>query len=275
MRFPSIVGVSILALLTAALAPSGAQAQVDSREGIALQNQIYQVRQELQALRDQGARGGAAGRTAASSSGNDMVAQLLTRVDTLDDQLRQLRGRIDEVQNQMQRQNAELGKRIDDMAYQMNPRGGDPVPGRPGETAAPNNPPPPSQPKVRTPEIAMQEGNAALARRDYPAAEQAAREVMAAKASPRVYDGQMLLAQSLFGERKYQEAAIAYDDTYKHARKGAHAQDALLGLANALVGIGEKKAACSTLDKLHSEFPQPRADLRDGIGAATQRAGCR
>lgn len=121
----------------------------------------------------------------------------------------------------------------------------------------------------------MQEGNAALARRDYAGAEAAAREIVAAKASPRAYDGQMLLAQALFGERKYSDAALAFDDTYKRSRKGAHAQDALLGLANSLVGVNEKRAACGTLDKLRSEFPQPRADLRDGIAAAIQRAGCR
>ena len=51
--------------------------------------------------------------------------------------------------------------------------------------------------------------------------------------------------------------------------------DALLGLANALVAINEKKAACATLDKLKAEFTSPRADLRDPIAAARQRAACR
>ena len=108
-----------------------------------------------------------------------------------------------------------------------------------------------------------------------PAAEQAAREVLALRSSPRVYDGQMLLAQALYGQRQYSNSAIAYDDAYNRSRKGAHAQDALLGLANSLAGINEKKAACGTLDKLHAEFPQSRADLRDGIASASQRAGCR
>ena len=50
----------------------------------------------------------------------------------------------------------------------------------------------------------MQEGNAALARRDYPAAEQAAREVLAgSRTSPRAYDAQFLLAQALMGQRQY------------------------------------------------------------------------
>ena len=284
MRMLSIAGMPVFAMLALALASSAAEAQVDSREGIALQNQIYQLRQDVQTLRDQLGHGGIAPSrpTGPSSiSGNDMVAQLLTRVDGMEDQLRQLRGRIDELQNQIQRQNADLGKRVDDLTYQMGNRAGSQPPAGPplgGSGLLDPSPTPPmpiNPPHGRTPEMAMQEGNAALARRDYAGAEAAAREIVAAKASPRAYDGQMLLAQALFGERKYSDAALAYDDTYKRSRKGTHAQDALLGLANSLVGVNEKRAACGTLDKLRSEFPQPRADLRDGIAAATQRAGCR
>ena len=287
MRLSSIQAFALAAALAVAgtALPGTARAQAETREGIALQNQIYQLRQEVMGLRDQLARGGApAGRpgTAPSSQTTDMVAQLLTRVDALEDQLRQLRGHIDEVQYQSQRQAADLGKRIDDLAFQVNPQGGAPaVPGggvQPANPPVPGGPipltPPLAGPKVRTPEVAMQEGNAALARRDYPAAEAAAREVLAAKTSPRAYDGQLLLAQSLFGQRLYSEAAIAYDDTYKRSRKGAHAQDALVGLANSLTGINEKKAACGTLDKLRAEFPLVRPDLRDSVAAAAQRAGC-
>ena len=49
----------------------------------------------------------------------------------------------------------------------------------------------------------------------------------------------------------------------------------LLGLANALTAINEKRAACATLDKLKAEFSSPRADLKDQIAASRQRAGCR
>lgn len=121
----------------------------------------------------------------------------------------------------------------------------------------------------------MQEGNAALARRDYPAAEAAAREVLAFPRSPRAVDAQFLLAQTLAGKRDYQGAAVAYDDTYNRNKIGGNAQPSLLGLANSLNAINEKRAACATLDKMKAEFPNPRADLREPIAAARQRAGCR
>ena len=121
----------------------------------------------------------------------------------------------------------------------------------------------------------MQEGNAALARRDYTAAEAAAREVLAFPRSPRAVDAQFLLAQVLTGKRDYQAAAVAFDDTYNRNKVGSHAQPALLGLANSLTAINEKRAACATLDKLKAEFPTTRADLRDQVAAARQKAGCR
>lgn len=280
----------VLALLAWALP---ARAQVESREGIALQNQILELRRMVQNLQDQSARGGSPtylGRGSyppPSGGSSDLVAQLLARVDSLEEQVRQLRGRIDETQNQVQRQNAELAKRMEDMAFQaQNPQGAapgmpqpspmSPPPGSLAVTPPPVTPPQPAAPVRRTPELAIQEGNAALARRDYPMAEQAAREVLTGnRTSPRAYDAQFLLAQALMGQRQFSQAAIAYDDSYNRARKGAHAPDALLGLANALVAINEKKAACDTLAKLRAEFSAPRPDMREPVAAATQRAGCR
>lgn len=290
MRFVVAPFVVATFLLAAPAAP--VWAQVDSREGIALQNQIYQLRQELKAVQDQSGRGGNSGSRAPAYApppqqqfgGNDLVAQLLTRVDALEDQVRQLRGRIDETQNQLQRQNEDLGKRIDDLAFQVSPQGGrQPTapsssgPQGPAPIAPPLPPPPPAprQAGPRTPENVLQEGNAALARRDYPAAEAAAREVLANRTSPRAYDARLLLAQALSGQRQYAQAAIAFDDAYNSSRKGSHAQDALLGLAGSLSAINEKKAACDTLNRLRSDFPQPRADIATAASVTAQKAGCR
>jgi TolA-binding protein len=202
---------------------------------------------------------------------------------------------LDEVANQTQRRGEDLTKQIGDLNFRLRalePDGGAPAsPGEavasgtattsltaPSATPAPTVPPSaaiPAPPVKRTPEITMQEGIAALARRDYAVAEAAARDVLNNnKTSPRVYDAQLLLAQALAGRKQFSQAAIAFDDTYKRSRKGVHAQDALLGLAASLTAINEKRAACDTLGQLHTEFPAPRVDLRDTITAVRQRAGC-
>jgi TolA-binding protein len=267
---------------------------MESREGIALQNQIYELRQQLQALQsDQGSQraagGSYLGRVTAqpSTPSNDLLAQLLARVDVIEEQQRQLRGRVDEIQNQVQRQGADLGKRIDDLAFQVRtPQAAGAVSPTPTPSTTPIVPPAlpaassgtplPSGAGRRTPELAILDGNAALARRDYTAAEQAAREVLTNnRTSPRAYDAQFLLAQALLGQRQYSQSAIAFDDTFNRSRKGAHAPDALLGLANSLIAINEKKAACDTLSKLRSEFPGGRQDLREAAASASLRGGCR
>ena len=271
--------------------PAFAVAQVDSREGIALQNQILELRRDLQTLQVQRPvgvpvpRGGYAGGFGPSP---DIVAQLLDRITALEDQVRVMRGQLDETSNALQRQNAELGKRIDDLNFRiangqgpaaaaapapnpsanpgqaLSPPPSSPAGARPAETTAPR----------RTPELAMQEGNAALARRDYQTAESAAREVLALRSTPRAADAQLLLAQALAGERDYRAAAVAYGDAYTRNRNTQRAPEALLGLANALTAINERESACATLGQLRSEYPN-RADLREPVNSLAARNGCR
>ena len=145
----SVVAPVVVATFLLAASMPPVHAQVDSREGIALQNEIYQLRQELKSVEDQMARGGSGSRPQIYAPpqqgiGNDLLAQLLTRVDALEEQIRQLRGRIDETQNQLQRQSNDLGKRIDDLAFLINTQGVQPA-AKP--SAPPNAPPPRRRPR--------------------------------------------------------------------------------------------------------------------------------
>jgi TolA-binding protein len=311
LRLPrSLLLLAVVLACGLAGVPARAQTDIQSREGIALRDQIAELRHQVQVLQDQIANGsgsslGAAPRYAQPSGGSDLTAQLLVRVQQLEDQVRQLRGQVDELQNDLQQQNADLGKRIDDLKFEVenpaaaaaarraaaaagaqagaSPAGAPPAGAPPqgtlgtmpaGAMAAGGGAPPPAQ-APRTPEVAMQQGSAALARRDYATAEAAAREVLANRASPRGYDAEFLLAQAQFGQRQYSQAALSYDDTYNRSRKGPRAEDSLLGLANSLTGLGDKASSCQALTKLHGEFPNLRPDLREPVAAARQRAGCK
>ena len=245
-------------------------AQMDSREGIALQNQILELRRDLQSMQSQGGgrlpppvvRGG--------GGGGDISAMLLDRVSALEEEIRRLRGQVDEQANALRRQQEELAKQVADLNFKLQNAGAS----RPSVNT-PSAPDPAPSNARRPPELAMQEGNAALARRDYPAAEGAAREVLGGGRGPRATDAQFLLASALLGKRDYQGAAIAYDDAYNRARTGSRAPEALLGIANAMLSLNERGAACASLDKLRAEFRAPRTDIRDGAAALRTRAGCR
>ena len=271
---------ALLLVLLLGLAAKPAFAQLDSREAIQLQNQMAELRRDLSSLRDQINHGGGSnlgGRPAPvmvpQSGSGDLNTALLGRLGQLEEQVRRLQGQVDEGENARQRDSDAWRKSIDDMNFKLSNAPAAPAPAKPPAANAAT--PPAANTVRRTPELALQEGNAALARRDYAAAEAAAKEVLGFPKSPRAYDGQFLLAQAQAGRRDFGAAAVAYDDTYNRSRSGGHAQDALLGLANSLVALNEKRAACATLDKMRAEFAAPRADLKDNIANARTKAGCR
>eukprot|EP01037_Dinobryon_pediforme_P018582 gene18582-18867_t len=284
------------AIVAGLLATSPAMAQMESREGIALQNQILELRRDMQNLRvNPGSGGGSTclgGGRPVSGGGGEITAQLLDRVDRLEDAMRRLNGRLDEMDNARQRQGAELAKQIGDLQFRLD-NGGAAAPARPsGPPPTTTGPAPttlgtlpagaaaaaaaPTGPVRRTPELALQEGNAALARRDYVQAEASAREVIAAgKTNPRAYDAQFLLAQAMTGQKNYPQAAVAFGDTYDRSKQGAHAQDSLVGLAASLAAINEKRSACAALDTLKAQFPTPRADIAARAATLRTSAACR
>lgn len=278
-----VVLLGVLAVLPAA----PARAQYDSRESISLNNQIAELRHDLQELREQISRGGGSsslggyrsGPAPGAGAGSELTPELLQRVSQLEEEVRRLHGRVDEADNARQRQGEELQKQIGDLNFKLEGLAGSgakpPVltpPPAPFANVLPTAPP--GVPR-RTPELALQEGNAALARRDYAAAEKAAREVLTGPPTPRSVDANFLLARSLEGKRDWAAAALAYDDTFNRAKTGPRAQDALLSQARVLINLNYKKEACQSLDKLRALFPGPRTDLRDEIAATRQRAGCR
>ena len=286
------LAIFLLAAL-AALPVGPARAQQDeAHEWLGLSNQILELRHDLQLLRDQvehsvpppvtenGSSLGAL-RTQPGPGGHggpDLATQLLERVTQLEEQVRLLRGRADEADNVRQRQDEDLTKQIADLNFKVDAiaaGGAKPAAAVPAAPAvsAPAAAAPPAAGR-RAPELVLQEGNAALARHDYAAAAAAAKEVLAGPHPAHPTDANFLLAQALAGEKDWPKAAVAYDDTYKRAKNGPHAQDSLLGLAAALANLNEKPSACETLNQLHAEFPTPRQDLRDSIAALRQRAKC-
>jgi TolA-binding protein len=147
-----------------------------------------------------------------------------------------------------------------------------------GGPVAPSAPPPATSsgaPPPRTPENAMREGQAALGRRDFAAAEQAAREVLSSRSGAQIVPAQMLLGDALSGRRDFGNAAIAYNEAFSRARTGPRAPEALVGLANAFNGLGSRREACDTLADLRTNFPNLSGPMAERAAQARQRAGCR
>ena len=271
----------LLALLIAL--PGPARAQIESREGIALQNQILQLRQEIEALRRGGlappqaggsALGGAATRPAPQG---DLVQTLLERVQRLEDEVRSVRGRAEQAEFRERQLREQVEKLQGDLDFRLQQIEG----GRQGAAARPATPAQPAAPAApaaaapRTPQRAIAEGQAALGRRDFSAAEAAAREAIASRDAAQQVNAQMLLGDALMGRRDFAGAAIAYDDARRRSPQGSRAPEATVGIANAFIGLNNNRDACTLLNELRSANPNLSGPVAERAADARRRASCR
>jgi TolA-binding protein len=276
------LGVLLAALLIAL--PGSVLAQMDSREGIALQNQILQLRQEIEALRRGGAAAGgalapplASGRPAPAVQG-DLVQTLLERVQRMEEEVRTVRGRAEQAEfrerqlrERVEKLEGDLDFRIQQLEQQR--QGAAPAaPARPPAAATPAQPPAAGP---RPPQRALAEGQAALARRDFAASEAAAREVIASREPTRQVDARILLADSLIGRRDFAGAAVAYDDARRRSPQGSRAPEATVGIANAFIGLNNNRDACQLLADLRSSNPNLAGPVAERAADARRRAQCR
>ncbi len=295
LRLPRrLAGASLIVLMALA---SPVHAQDLTREDIALQDQVLELQHQVQQLNAEvasgrhGARTAAAGQSElggsdaappqASGKSNEITANLYTQVLSLQDQMRELSGRVDDLHHQQDQMQADLNKQIADLTFRVQQleggNGATPgaLPGTaqgatqgatPGTTpaGAPATPAPAAKPAAAPATLAQ--AQAALARHDYKAA-QAAAQAAIDHHTKTPAQARLLLARAFTGQHDYQQAALAYNQLYVKDPKGAYGQDALLGLAHSLASLKDTQAACATIDKLRLTFPTPRPDI--GKSAAT------
>lgn len=276
--------------------PGFATAQIDSREGIALQNQILQLRQELEALRRGGGSGGLAPPQPQSGSflglgapsggrapQQELVGTLLERVSRLEEELRSVRGRAEQAEFRERQLRERVEKLEGDLDFRLQQlegqRQGAASPAAPSQAASrPVQPAQPAQPGAtpsRPPQRALAEGQAALGRRDFAAAESAAREVLATREAARMGDAYMLLGDALLGRRDFAGAAVAYDDARRRNPQGSRAPEATVGIANSLIGLNNNRDACTLLNELRSSNPNLSGPVAQRAADARRRAQCR
>ncbi len=290
-----LVAVALAAALAAGLFAAPVAAQVDSREGIALQNQILELRRDIDALRAGGARAPTPSSPSGRSGGasGDVVAGLVERVQALEEQVRSLRGRIDEIDNRTTQMRADVDKQRTDLEFrldQLEGRGGQARPPatppaqqqgsnlqRPNTPPTPPATPPANQARPQGPDATFTAAQAALRANQYGDSERLFRDFARQNANdrraPEAYWG---VGQSLLQRREWAQAALAFDESYRRFPRGGFAQESLLGLGNSLAGLGDKTAACEAYGRLASEFSNGmKPGIATSLGAARQRANCR
>jgi TolA-binding protein len=285
-----------LALVLAAAVAVPAAAQVESREAIALQNQILELRRDLEALR----AGGAGRLPPPSGSGmpagasGDVLARLVERVQALEEQVRSLRGRVDEIDNRTTQMRADLDKQRRDLEFrldQLEGRAGGARPAQQGQGQANGAGQRPAQggaaggtpadggaaARPQGADAVFTAAQTAFRANQFAESERLfrdfARQYANDRRAPEAYWG---IGQSLLNRREWAQAALAFDESFRRFPRGAFAQESLLGLGNALAGLGDRTAACEAYGRLASQFAtNMKPGIATALGPARQRANCR
>jgi TolA-binding protein len=294
--------LAMLALGAVLLAAPEAAAQIESREGIALQNQIQELRRDIQALQRGGGGGGSSAiappvAVAPAGAGQqELLARLLERVSALETDLRLLRGRSDETQNALRELQATVEKNAADTDFRLQqleqggqrgaapqrpaqPQGGAATAAQPQaqQQAGLPRPPaaPPAAPAPRSQQQILAAGIAALGRQDWAAAEREATLFLSAyPRDARVGEAHQIRGEAFFGRRDFAQAALAFDDAQRRLSGNAQ-QDAQLRLGQSLAALNERAAACEVFARLASQHATSlKPDVREAMARERQRLRC-
>ncbi|TCK23214.1 tol-pal system protein YbgF [Ancylobacter aquaticus] len=231
----------------------------------------------------------------------DQTESMVTRIDRLESQLRQMTGQMEQLQyrNQQLEQQLRLlqgdtgagtaaagepARRPDvfDPAAQAGapgaprPLGGGGASGAPmdlgtlsGAVAGGSGQP------AASPKELFDLGFGALQRQDYAGAgdtfEQFVKLYPTDRATPDAY---YWLGESQYLRKSFKEAAQNFLKVSTDYPNAVKAPDALLRLGQSLAGIGEKDAACATLNAVGNKYPRASATVKQGVEREQKRAGC-
>ncbi|MCE2510218.1 MAG: tol-pal system protein YbgF [Alphaproteobacteria bacterium] len=300
-RFLKIGAPALFGLLLAA--PVLAQ----SPEVGSLLDRLNRLERDLQTLQREVYRGetppAASGSVIPAPSPADtstQAARAELRFTELESQIRDLTGRVEEVQFELTKLNERLDRLTGDLELRLGAleRGGAPAGTETGYLAVP--PPGSSPPKtgglppapatvpsaLPVEEVATQAASlppkeaynhafSLLSRREYAAAERELKAFLEAYPNdPLAGNATYWLGETHYVRNDFRQAAVTFLEGYQKDPKGTKAADNLLKLAKSLGNVGEKKEACATLDRLKKEFPDASATIKQSAVAERKRSGC-
>ncbi|HEY4545137.1 MAG TPA: tetratricopeptide repeat protein, partial [Pedomonas sp.] len=91
----------------------------------------------------------------------------------------------------------------------------------------------------------------------------------------RTADAMYWLARVQLVQKKHALAAKGFLDTYQKYPKATRAPDSLLGLGDALAGLGSLKEACQAYDQLEIDYPAAASgNLKTRLSQGRSKAKC-
>lgn len=189
-----------------------------------------------------------------------VVVELLKRMGDIEDENRELRGKLEESQHEISQLNQKMETLSADVDYRLNnPDSGAAV------NLAPNalpetSPPPAGNAFSSNASEEYERARSLLEQGDYEAAEKA----FAAFVSNHPKDDQAGAAQywlgvTFFVRGQYDKASAGFAKGYKTYPKSPKAPDMLFKLSQSLAALDQKANACATHEELSSKYPKAHA----------------
>ncbi len=255
-------------------APTGGQAQTSAQA-----QTLEDVRQDILKLGKmmEGLR------TELLTTGNTGVSQesvgtVLQRLNALESELSAALGRVETLQNRVQKISEDATRRIGDLEFRLTELEG-------GDTSSLGTPVPlggAAVPATNTgPELATDEQrsfNAALAQLDagdfQAAADAFGTFITTYPGGPLTSEAQYRRGLAFAGMQAWGDAARNYLDSFSGAPDGPFAALALLELASSLGALNQTEQACLTFDEITIRYPEKGVELADRIATRKQQLSC-
>lgn len=204
---------------------------------------------------------------------SDSMVRLIDRMDTLEDELRDLRGQLDESRHELSLLKSQFDTLNTDLDVRLKPVPGQSdspvftVPEAGQEAASPL-----ADSHASTAEESYEQARSFLEKGDYHAAEKALSSFLEtypkhAEAGAALY----WLGVTHFVERQYEKAVAHFAKVYRSYPKSAKVPDSLLKLAKSLKALDRKGDACTALDQLAKDFPKA---FPEEVAAERKKYGC-
>ena len=286
--------LSPLAMLAAAaVATVVALTPAHAQDVQSLAETVSRLERQLQTLERNIYRGGGAPAAVASGTAAPAAAppaagtaQLNVRIGEIEEQLRQLTGDVERVGFEVRQMSTRLDKVMTDVDFRLRTleRGAPASGAAPAESGASTPVVASAPPAASTAAVSLPAGAPAaqyeyafayLMRRDFPGAEEAFRQFVAANPNdPLAGNAQYWLGETYYVRNEFPAAARTFAEGFQRYPDSGKAADNLLKLGLSLAALERKDDACITFAKLSTAYPGAPANILQRAKRERDKHGC-
>jgi tol-pal system protein YbgF len=277
---------------------------------------LDRLERDMQILQQQMGRGGpapsgASATTPTAGGGSAALVQMEMRVSAIENQMRELNGRLEELGLKLNQMDKSLDKKISDAEFRLKTledaqRGG--VEGKAPEGKAPGatasavpGVPPGTKPIAPMPAPGSQQASAPpatssapmllppgtpdeqfkfafdfLKQNDYAQGERAMRAFADAHPNhPLTGNALFWLGQMYFVNKDYTKSAVSFAQSYEKFPDGSKAPESLQKLGVSLAQLNKKDEACTAFKQFQTQYPTAPVATKQSVQAESVRLGCK